>query len=85
MIPLKGRVSDVHTQLVPTILGVVRNAFVEGLAGGFADLPPETAPKKEGVIKQTLKALKKFVEVSNAHTPYLLRKAHRIEEYLNQR
>ncbi len=34
---------------------------------------------------QTLKALKKFVEVSNQHTPYLLRKAQRIEEYLNQR
>ena len=36
-------------------------------------------------FKQTLKALKHFVEVSNQHTPYLLRKAQRIEEYLNQR
>ena len=36
-------------------------------------------------FNQTLKALKKFVEVSNQHTPYLLRKAQRIEEYLNQR
>lgn len=36
-------------------------------------------------FKTTLKALKKFVEVSNQHTPYLLRKAQRIEEYLNQR
>ena len=36
-------------------------------------------------FKQTIKALKKFVEVSNHHTPYLLRKAQRIEEYLNQR
>lgn len=36
-------------------------------------------------FKQTLKALKKFVEISNQHTPYLLRKAQRIEEYLNQR
>jgi uncharacterized protein YukE len=35
-------------------------------------------------FKQTMKALKKFIEVSNAHTPYLLRKAQRIEEYLNQ-
>ena len=34
---------------------------------------------------QTTKALKKFVEVSNQHTPYLLRKAQKIEEYLNQR
>lgn len=36
-------------------------------------------------FKTTLKALKKFVDVSNQHTPYLLRKAQRIEEYLNQR
>jgi uncharacterized protein YukE len=35
-------------------------------------------------FKQTMKALKKFVEISNQHTPYLLRKAQRIEEYLNQ-
>jgi len=35
-------------------------------------------------FKQTMKALKKFVEASNQHTPFLLRKAQRIEEYLNQ-
>jgi uncharacterized protein YukE len=33
----------------------------------------------------TMKVMKKFVEVSEKHTPYLLRKAQRIEEYLNQR
>ncbi|MCX6978727.1 MAG: hypothetical protein NTX04_12525, partial [Verrucomicrobia bacterium] len=33
----------------------------------------------------TMKVLKKFVEVAEKHTPYLLRKAQRIEEYLNQR
>jgi uncharacterized protein YukE len=36
-------------------------------------------------FKQAMKALKKFVEASKTHTPYLLRKAQRIEEYLNQR
>jgi uncharacterized protein YukE len=36
-------------------------------------------------FKTAMKALKKFVEASRAHTPYLLRKAQRIEEYLNQR
>jgi len=35
-------------------------------------------------FKQTMKALKKFIEISNQHTPFLLRKAQRIEEYLNQ-
>lgn len=33
---------------------------------------------------QTVKALRKFIEVSGRHTPYLLRKARRIEEYLDQ-
>jgi hypothetical protein len=59
VVPLKGKVSDVHAQIVPTILGVIRNAFVEGLSSGFANLPPPTAQKKEGVLKQAVKALKK--------------------------
>ena len=33
----------------------------------------------------TMKVLKKFTEVSEKHTPFLLRKAQRIEEYLDQR
>ena len=33
----------------------------------------------------TMKVLKKFVEVAEKHTPFLLRKAQRIEEYLDQR
>ena len=31
-----------------------------------------------------VKVLKKFIETSNQHTPFLLRKAQRIEEYLDQ-
>jgi uncharacterized protein YukE len=33
----------------------------------------------------TMKSLKKFIETSEKHTPYLLRKAQRIEQYLEQR
>jgi len=36
-------------------------------------------------FKETMKSLKKFLESSQRHTPYLLRKAQRIEEYLNQK
>ena len=36
-------------------------------------------------FKQTVKTLKKFVEMSDQHVPYLMRKAQRIEEYLKQR
>lgn len=32
----------------------------------------------------TMKVIKKFTEISERHTPYLLRKAQRIDEYLNQ-
>lgn len=33
----------------------------------------------------TMKVLNKFVEISERQTPYLMKKAQRIEEYLNQR
>lgn len=33
----------------------------------------------------TMKVLKKFMEISEQHTPFLLRKAQRIEDYLDQR
>jgi uncharacterized protein YukE len=33
----------------------------------------------------TMKAIKKFIEISDKHTPFLLKKAQRIEEYLEQR
>jgi uncharacterized protein YukE len=36
-------------------------------------------------FKLAMKALKKFIELSKEHTPFLLRKAQRIEEYLSQR
>ena len=35
-------------------------------------------------FKDTLKTLKRFVEHSEQHVPYLLRKAQRIEDYLKQ-
>ncbi len=58
-IPIRGTLDQPDFQIVPTVLGVVRNAFVVGLAAGFRNLPPKAAPKKEGVIKQAIKALKK--------------------------
>jgi uncharacterized protein YukE len=36
-------------------------------------------------FKQAMKALKKFIDLSKEHAPFLLRKAQRIEEYLHQR
>jgi hypothetical protein len=58
-VPLKGKLTDPDVQLWPTVLGVIRNAFVQGLASGFENLPPPTADKKEGKVQQTKNALEK--------------------------
>jgi hypothetical protein len=57
VVPLKGSIDSPDVQLLPAVLGVLRNAFVEGLASGFSHLPPKTAPKKEGLIEQAKEAL----------------------------
>jgi uncharacterized protein YukE len=36
-------------------------------------------------FEQTLTVMKRFVEATNQHVPFLLRKAERVEEYLQQR
>ncbi len=36
-------------------------------------------------FEQTMKVLMRFLEASEKHIPFLLRKAERIEEYLQQR
>jgi hypothetical protein len=38
--------------------------------------------KFAGEFVTTMKAIKRFMEMSEQHTPFLLRKAQRIEEYL---
>ncbi len=52
------------------------------LAGTWQD---QEAEKFAEEFIVTMKVLKKFVEVSEKHSPYLLRKAQRIEDYLDQR
>jgi len=36
-------------------------------------------------FRETTKVLRKFLEASGRHAPYLMRKAQKIEEYLGQR
>lgn len=36
-------------------------------------------------FEETMKVLNRFVQTSNEHIPFLLRKAERIDEYLQQR
>jgi hypothetical protein len=57
VVPIEGDVTSPDLQLWPTVLGVIRNAFVEGIASGFAHLPPPKAEKKQGVVEQAKDAL----------------------------
>jgi Domain of Unknown Function (DUF748) len=59
VVPIKGRLDNPDVQLWPTVLGVIRNAFVEGISSGFTHLPPPTADKPQGKFEQVKKALKK--------------------------
>jgi hypothetical protein len=56
-IPIRGTVDDPKAQPVPTILGILRNAFVRGLADSLSGLPPPEAKEREGVLEQARRAL----------------------------
>jgi hypothetical protein len=58
-VPIEGRLVDPDIQLWPAILGVVRNAFVEGLTAGFTELPPPQAGEKQSVLTQAKAAVTK--------------------------
>jgi Domain of Unknown Function (DUF748) len=57
VVPIKGTLTGPDIQLWPTIFGVMRNAFVEGLTSGYAHLPPVTAPAKQTVAAQAVDAM----------------------------
>lgn len=59
IIPIHGTIKHVNVQLVPTILAVLRNAFVEGLSSSLSNVPPEVAGKKQGILHQARNALEK--------------------------
>ncbi|WP_242394250.1 DUF748 domain-containing protein [Anaeromyxobacter oryzisoli] len=56
-IPIQGTVTGPQIQAVPTIVGILRNAFVRGLTASFSALPPPKAKKKEGVLEQARRGL----------------------------
>jgi len=58
-LPIRGSIEQVEAQVWPAILGVIRNAFIEGLDWGFSDLPKPTARTPQGVIPQAVDALDK--------------------------
>ena len=63
-----------------------RMIMLQSRLGGLSDSWQDQEHEKfaEEFIT-TMKVIKKFTEASEKHTPFLLRKAQRIEEYLDQR
>jgi uncharacterized protein YukE len=63
-----------------------RAALLQGRFNALADTwQDQEHAKFAEEFRQSMKVMQKFMEVSQEHIPYLLRKAQRIEDYLNQR
>jgi len=63
-----------------------RLILLQSRFAGLSDTWQDQEHEKFGEeFKQAMKALKRFIDLSKEHTPFLLRKAQRIEEYLRQR
>lgn len=56
-IPIVGSVTSPDVQAVPTIIGILRNAFVQGLTSSLQGLPPPKAEEREGVLRQARRGL----------------------------
>lgn len=69
VVPIEGKLAEPELQLWPTVIGVVRNAFVEGVTAGFENLPPGAAPEKESAISQAKHAVKKSEGPPKAQPP----------------
>ena len=58
IIPIHGDLKKPDVQIVPTILAVLRNAFVEGLTSSLSNVPPPV-DQKGGFFHQARQALSK--------------------------
>ena len=61
-------------------------SVLQGQFGALGDTWRDQEHEKFGrEFAETMQVLARFMESSNQHVPFLLRKAERIEEYLQQR
>jgi uncharacterized protein YukE len=73
---LKQFTNELHNRML------VLHGQMAGLGDTWRDQEHE---KFEDEFEQTLQVLNRFMETANKHIPFLLRKAERVEEYLQQR
>lgn len=57
VVPIEGNLTDPQIQLWPTIFGVFRNAFVQGIGETFSHLPPPRAEEPQNILEQANTAL----------------------------
>jgi len=73
---LKRFNDDLHSQMVSL------HSRFSALGDSWEDQEHEKFAED---FMETIRTMNKFVQSSNRHVPYLLRKAQKIEEYLNQK
>ncbi len=59
VIPISGRITRPDIQLGVAVIGVIRNAFVQGVVESYAHLPPPEAGTEQGAITQLVEGLNK--------------------------
>jgi hypothetical protein len=57
VVPIEGDLTDPQIQLWPTIFGVFRNAFVQGIGEAFSHVPPRRADEPQNVFEQATTAI----------------------------
>jgi uncharacterized protein YukE len=73
---LKQFNNELHNQIL------VLHGQLVGLGDSWRDQEHEKFVQE---FEDTMRVIQHFMEASNEHVPFLLRKAERIEEYLQQR
>jgi uncharacterized protein YukE len=73
---LKQFTNELHNQIL------VLHGQMIGLGDTWRDQEHEKFAEE---FEQTMQSVQRFTEAANQHIPFLLRKAERVEEYLQQR
>ena len=59
VIPISGRITKPDIQVGVAVIGVIRNAFVQGVVESYSHLPPPEAGEEQGAIVQVIDGLNK--------------------------
>ena len=59
VIPISGRITKPDIQVGVAVIGVIRNAFVQGVVESYSHLPPPKAGEEQGALIQLIDGLDK--------------------------